>query len=134
MTFESVHPRLRGELENLRNFRERIRGSSPLARGTPTPRYVYLDGLWFIPACAGNSGAASTAFMLRPVHPRLRGELLYPMPYRISSNGSSPLARGTPLQVFCYYQRYRFIPACAGNSLKHGIKPSIRTLAFNRSF
>ncbi len=55
--FQTVHPRLRGELFCTCSSSMRWRGSSPLTRGT---RESFLTMLW--PA---------------PVHPRLRGELKF---------------------------------------------------------
>ena len=52
-----------------------------------------------------------------PVHPRLRGELGSTRDKMTGSIGSSPLTRGTRVQTRRSRQRYRFIPAYAGNSL-----------------
>ena len=60
MTFESVHPRLRGELAM------RIHGN----------RLNYR----FIPAYAGNSLASVHTQSALAVHPRLRGELMATWP------------------------------------------------------
>ena len=68
------------------------------------------------------------------VHPRLRGELGTPLGPVKQGAGSSPLARGTQCAYEFDKMLRRFIPACAGNSLKDGTKPSIHTLAFNRNF
>ena len=55
MTFESVHPRLRGELE-CRNWPYGWHcGSSPLTRGTLTNFKSMAIRHRFIPAYAGNS-------------------------------------------------------------------------------
>ena len=51
-----------------------------------------------------------------PVHPRLRGELGSTRDKMTGSIGSSPLTRGTRVQTRRSRQRYRFIPAYAGNS------------------
>ena len=51
------------------------------------------------------------------VHPRLRGELTDPEADENGQIGSSPLTRGTRVQTRRSRQRYRFIPAYAGNSL-----------------
>ena len=93
-------------------------GSSPLARGTLV------------------SQASVTIFPA--VHPRLRGELISGRIIFTWLNGSSPLARGTRCAGSLYLSSsavhprlrgeldinamdacntYRFIPACAGNSL-----------------
>ncbi len=111
-----VHPRLRGEHKFSTMFSETSTGSSPLARGTLcTPRP--LCHLWrFIPACAGNTGRATTGAHTKPVHPRLRGEHIRRLVIRSVAPGSSPLARGTREPIKPVTALYRFIPACAGNT------------------
>ena len=109
---------MRGELEKKNDERSCFRGSSPLARGTLV------------------SQASVTIFPA--VHPRLRGELISGRIIFTWLNGSSPLARGTRCAGSLYLSSsavhprlrgeldinamdacntYRFIPACAGNSL-----------------
>ena len=94
----SVHPRLRGELCITDSSKVPPRGSSPLARGThlrnPQSNLPY------------------------PVHPRLRGELEVNRQVLRTFDGSSPLARGTLIVFLLSLICLRFIPACAGNSLK----------------
>ena len=114
---QSVHPRLRGELNVIDSVAEGIAGSSPLARGTPHYRQEagHLDR--FIPACAGNSSTEKKDLQMTPVHPRLRGELNAGRGSRNFYAGSSPLARGTPYVARYVTKKIRFIPACAGNSI-----------------
>ena len=66
--------------------------------------------------------------MALSVHPRLRGELARRLQAGESSDGSSPLTRGTLSDEVKFPDETRFIPAYAGNSLKDGINPSIHTL------
>ena len=114
----SVHPRLRGELFYVGTAAKNNFGSSPLARGTPVT-FERVPSRWrFIPACAGNSQIGVTKTGFPTVHPRLRGELIYPSYFSIIQFGSSPLARGTRLGGYDGELSDRFIPACAGNSLK----------------
>ena len=91
-------------------------GSSPLARGTPfdVPGHVFYGGL--IPARAGNTPCWKTLRATSRAHPRSRGE--HPLrPFReIRDEGSSPLARGTPLTHRGLSQRCGLIPARAGNT------------------
>ena len=101
---------------------------SPLAQGTLSEHCSHLVRPRFIPACAGNSFATLPSIFERPVHPRLRGELLMKMPSDQPYYGSSPLTRGThqPLQAAGAVQR--FIPAYAGNSshiMKIFVKASV---------
>ena len=91
----SVHPRLRGELIVAKLFSREKVGSSPLTRGTLL--FIPLGGFFsrFIPAYAGNSARRLRRRTLRPVHPRLRGELQPSPKIMLDIFGSSPLTRGT---------------------------------------
>ena len=51
----SVHPRLRGELEDFTVTKSGCRGSSPLTRGTLLLDIMFNAIFRFIPAYAGNS-------------------------------------------------------------------------------
>ena len=113
----SVHPRLRGEHPDGLLDLPLVGGSSPPARGTRAFRWNAPSHVRFIPACAGNTECRAGCRSAWPVHPRLRGEhrLLYgPAPCRF---GSSPPARGTRVTLLRPIQNYRFIPACAGNTM-----------------
>ena len=91
-----VHPRVCGELTSRIQRTAPDSGSSPRVRGTPHRHRGRRDGDRFIPACAGNSPEQCLAGSIRPVHPRVCGEL-----ERVPD---------------LLQQRRRFIPACAGNS------------------
>ena len=56
--------------------------------------------------------------MRRQVHPRVCGELGPHGERRPVANGSSPRVRGTPMDAVEGLAPHRFIPACAGNSLR----------------
>ena len=75
-----------------------MRGSSPLARGTPDVVPAGAGGHRFIPARAGNTVG---------MFARQTGK-----------TGSSPLARGTRTRAASPWRRARFIPARAGNTLR----------------
>ena len=99
-----------------------ICGSSPLARGTERHPVLIVLGGRFIPAGAGNSVAAATAFPAVSVHPRWRGEQSTRTIACPLSSGSSPLARGTGRRRLYRAKGPRFIPAGAGNrELAHSI-------------
>ena len=90
-----AHPRSRGEHLFGGVVKVGVVGSSPLARGTRcrTTRGVPLVGL--IPARAGNT-AHFCSFLCRfRAHPRSRGEHMRPASPASTTQGSSPLARGT---------------------------------------
>ena len=152
-----VHPRVRGERELAAFFLPPSAGSSPRARGTPSPHKQAPKSTRFIPACAGNANADDRHSATGSVHPRVRGERRLSCHAITSSAGSSPRARGNAGQMkeivwgravhprvrgerfllrsgarrktgssprargtrrspLEFRQRYRFIPACAGNA------------------
>ena len=104
----SVHPRVCGELSLGGRWRLLGRGSSPRVRGTQQRRIGCVRRHRFIPACAGNSSARSTATYGSTVHPRVCGEL--------------DVQRGGDRRV------ERFIPACAGNSWRGRSKMLMSTV------
>ena len=69
-----------------------------------------------IPARAGNTSTLERRIFRLKAHPRSRGEHGFLSVWGKVSDGSSPLARGTP----CNYARnrgiFRLIPARAGNT------------------
>ena len=113
-----VHPRLRGELHITAKRLATSTGSSPLARGTLNFKLSLRIKGRFIPACAGNSSRWMRWPAKFPVHPRLRGELATPSTRMLIFPGSSPLARGTLFSIVLMITKRRFIPACAGNSIR----------------
>ena len=134
----AVHPRVCGELLICGTGSTRFAGSSPRVRGTRIRPRFHSRGLRFIPACAGNSFDEKFASDVLPVHPRVCGELsgigrinrpkLGSSPrvrgtqrctlQRRAIPGSSPRVRGTLRKLAAKVVRRRFIPACAGNSLR----------------
>ena len=133
-----VHPRVCGELVRARRRARRAHrfipacagnsgdgdpglshrdGSSPRVRGTRRGEARLRGRLRFIPACAGNSYSKSFSVAAITVHPRVCGELS-PRPAQGSpALGSSPRVRGTRRVTRVIQLCWRFIPACAGNSL-----------------
>ena len=93
-------------------------GSSPRARGTHRIKTAKNGELRFIPAGAGNTPRPCWRRMPRAVHPRGRGEHRNMGCLRVASGGSSPRARGTPINIKTRKIRPRFIPAGAGNTVK----------------
>ena len=73
-------------------------------------------GTRFIPAGAGNTESRPAFYRVSAVYPRWRGEHVHTQTITESQNGLSPLARGTPVLLFCAVVTDRFIPAGAGNT------------------
>ncbi len=113
----SVHPRVCGEHEALIEDTQPDGGSSPRVRGTREGKPRGLRRARFIPACAGNTSAALAASRIIPVHPRVCGEHWMERLCGGCAAGSSPRVRGTPLAPPRASRRWRFIPACAGNTV-----------------
>ena len=70
----AAHPRSRGEHGCAVNKLECMRGSSPLARGTPLMRSIITPPLRLIPARAGNTTGDYQCCKGVTAHPRSRGE------------------------------------------------------------
>ena len=112
----TVHPRVCGELTlRASGFRNAV-GSSPRVRGTRDLAGGRRELERFIPACAGNSRAAAARGGCRAVHPRVCGELRQSDSDFDGRDGSSPRVRGTRVSAIDAVAKFRFIPACAGNS------------------
>ncbi len=112
-----VHPRGRGEHEVIVFGLARSNGSSPRARGTLAQVYGPDLDVRFIPAGAGNTEANRYGAHHCAVHPRGRGEHSARARTTGYSTGSSPRARGTPVDFLWKFSTRRFIPAGAGNTL-----------------
>ena len=103
-------------------------GSSPHARGTPVSETHARLWRRFIPACAGNTPCQAYSFVHRSVHPRMRGEHNRGGGTVLIRGGSSPHARGTLLRAVHRSLNPRFIPACAGNTIRQRREFSSRTV------
>ena len=112
----AVHPRRRGEHLYQLLCVGAGHGSSPQARGTPRLVLLAPGGCRFIPAGAGNTPSRRQRCETVPVHPRRRGEHTDGASAGRWSNGSSPQARGTPVDSTIRPRSARFIPAGAGNT------------------
>ena len=116
-----VHPRLCGEHGYAQSKHHSRSGSSPPVRGTlDGPRFPQL-GHRFIPACAGNTAQRLPAIISVTVHPRLCGEHEVASRIDVQFDGSSPPVRGTRKFRQSCRMAQRFIPACAGNTIRSAI-------------
>ncbi len=117
LSSSTVYPRWRGEHDKSLTKNNSTPGLSPLARGTHHYFGKSVIKNRFIPAGAGNtyrSNGRNTEFS---VYPRWRGEHWQNKHRGTRGAGLSPLARGTLDQAVLFFQRRRFIPAGAGNTL-----------------
>ena len=119
-----VHPRVCGEQRQTRVRTMPTAGSSPRVRGTDFQMFEGYRRTRFIPACAGNSARPAGGSLLMAVHPRVCGEQDPMNPLIDADVGSSPRVRGTEQNLMAPRIKYRFIPACAGNSISPGSRPA----------
>ena len=89
-------------------------GSSPLARGLPGQDLAQSGLARIIPARAGFTHRRLGGASARPDHPRSRGVYNRKAPTPMLYGGSSPLARGLPVQVDREPLLTGIIPARAG--------------------
>ena len=93
-------------------------GSSPHVRGAQPIRDVFADIHGIIPACAGSTEIAGTAYMAGRDHPRMCGEHMSAKTSQWFVLGSSPHVRGAPVQHVDPDGIIGIIPACAGSTIK----------------
>ena len=108
------HPRSRGVYPGARSANDRLRGSSPLARGLLWIGHVTLTARRIIPARAGFTHGHSERRNNYTDHPRSRGVYYFMGTMPCSWVGSSPLARGLQKVVHSNSLGIRIIPARAG--------------------
>ncbi len=90
-------------------------GSPPRVRGTAPPAGCPSPGGRITPACAGNSPHRSGSRREGKDHPRVCGEQLTSLSYRLECIGSPPRVRGTEELDRMFRAGERITPACAGN-------------------
>ena len=117
-----AHPRSRGEHRSHQNRGCRPTGSSPLARGTPSSSLLNSESAGLIPARAGNTSMLPRHQQRNRAHPRSRGEHCTVRRDGRRRGGSSPLARGTPIDYSGNKKFLGLIPARAGNTFLPGAR------------
>ncbi len=120
-----AHPRMRGEHGHRKRNEISTGGSSPHARGAPSPRSGGQCPVRLIPACAGSTVTPSTRPTTRGAHPRMRGEHVEGFQNKLNTVGSSPHARGAPVSGVPPLPSSGLIPACAGST--HHVIPTVHT-------
>lgn len=115
-TTNADHPRSRGEHKSESRRAHSDAGSSPLTRGALNPRLHYPLPLRIIPAHAGSTPSSTVPTGRPRDHPRSRGEHQAPAGPTLNEAGSSPLARGAPMQKTAHLADHGIIPADAGST------------------
>ena len=108
------HPRSRGVYGRTPTRMRKVWGSSPLARGLPTPTQRTPATSGIIPARAGFTGSENHSQVNDRDHPRSRGVYPGATHIRIRTMGSSPLARGLRQVEPAAGAGHGIIPARAG--------------------
>ena len=111
-----AHPRSRGENLRFGGLFPPDDGSSPLARGKHGGHEVRRQRRRLIPARAGKTPTARSPCCSPSAHPRSRGENGAALAAGCLYTGSSPLARGKPLQGRAEEGLGGLIPARAGKT------------------
>ena len=96
-SFDTAHPRSRGEHSYLGHASRHTTGSSPLTRGARTPPPHRPHARRLIPAHAGSTFVFAHGFADPRAHPRSRGEHSGTIASGSIHGGSSPLTRGAPI-------------------------------------
>ena len=129
------HPRSRGVYKALTARFRGFFGSSPLARGLRSELSGSGQARRIIPARAGFTRGRTLIGAGPADHPRSRGVYSWRRPSPTTAGGSSPLARGLPLQPIADGNRAGIIPARAGFTsssmrapLRRGSSPLARGL------
>ena len=124
----TVHPHMRGELNDAWAINEDTFGSSPHTWGTPRLDGTECVPVRFIPTYVGNSFLRQRERQSDPVHPHMREELASPSMSIPGNFGSSPHAWGTLITTELIERPLRFIPTYVGNSERceeHGSRVSV---------
>ena len=114
------HPRSRGVYADAWIIHAAWAGSSPLARGLPSPARPAQTTARIIPARAGFTRRRNEKNIACSDHPRSRGVYRQDGPVRLGFPGSSPLARGLLPSSSRSRRPGRIIPARAGFTVSRG--------------
>ena len=110
------HPRSCGEYYEGKNESSYEKGSSPLMRGILDGSIESSKRSRIIPAHAGNTDLQFLCRLRNRDHPRSCGEYDGIRSHWKAIRGSSPLMRGIRIEQNVYKEKYRIIPAHAGNT------------------
>ncbi len=119
-----AHPRMRGEHLGDTSSENLVEGSSPHARGARHRRGGARRRGGLIPACAGSTQWGITQVRSPRAHPRMRGEHQTSSQSSVTHVGSSPHARGAPLERGHDHVPEGLIPSCAGSTPSSDPRPA----------
>ena len=111
-----LHPRSRGENQDVGVLDLTNTGSSPLTRGKLSSDAASYEDAGLIPAHAGKTASAPAYLLTHRAHPRSRGENYRYRTAKPRHPGSSPLTRGKPFPVSHRRCADGLIPAHAGKT------------------
>ena len=117
------HPRMRGEDSTAGWEGCRKTGSPPHARGRLNRWLGGMPKDWITPACAGKTFVNWVSDCTVPDHPRMRGEDLCLMLFRMPRAGSPPHARGRRAVEHDRRVDGGITPACAGKTFRTTAPP-----------
>ena len=117
------HPRMRGEDGKISAGKSDISGSPPHARGRLNRWLGGMPKDWITPACAGKTFVNWVSDCTVPDHPRMRGEDLCLMLFRMPRAGSPPHARGRRAVEHDRRVDGGITPACAGKTFRTTAPP-----------
>ena len=118
------HPRIRGEHMSVGFRPDADGGSSPHTRGARRRLQDVPSTEGIIPAYAGSTRLRALTVLLKPDHPRIRGEHPVWARHQVFLSGSSPHTRGAPSVPSWRRRRQRIIPAYAGSTCSSPWAPS----------
>ena len=120
---EKDHPRVCGEHPCSAFRRERALGSSPRVRGALVVVTIQKSIRGIIPACAGSTLRGHRRQAGQGDHPRVCGEHTGRRAQSVLPPGSSPRVRGALRNKPKRGELLGIIPACAGSTVRHRIRP-----------
>ena len=115
------HPRIRGEHHVVDIVGALHSGSSPHTRGARQRSPARRTRSRIIPAYAGSTSFVHTDGILKPDHPRIRGEHFDRSVWAVRAAGSSPHTRGALSLPRVSRLSLRIIPAYAGSTARSSV-------------
>ncbi len=116
ITWEAVHPHVRGEYRRVNDRDRMVFGSPPRAWGVLHRPVGAAQVPRFTPTCVGSTSTTTPCPTARPVHPHVRGEYRHHVASLSASSGSPPRAWGVLRRRSWVGLLHRFTPTCVGST------------------